>query len=242
MRLAGRSACWTRPVTTTGRETYLETFLATQGMSYLDGNFASNEGLMQGLDIDAGVPLRSRFRLQPRSRLHHGILASHYRLTGDEAWLRRVAPKLVAACDFVIRERERTKEYEEGSGGQKPVPEWGLLPAGHLEDNHEWRHWFAVNAHAYGGSNRSPGRWPTSTIPRRAGCSRQRPTTGRISARLPDRAMEEAPVVRLLDGTYVPHVPTRTGIRGREAGWFREAAYGALHLLEAAFSIPAKTK
>jgi hypothetical protein len=36
----------------------------------------------------------------------------------------------------------------------------------------------------------------------------------------------------LLDGTYVPRVPTRTGIRGREGGWFREAAYGALHLLE----------
>jgi len=44
--------------------------------------------------------------------------------------------------------------------------------------------------------------------------------------------MVDSPVVRLLDGTYVPHIPTRTGIRGRERGWFREAAYGALHLLE----------
>ena len=38
--------------------------------------------------------------------------------------------------------------------------------------------------------------------------------------------------MQLLDGTYIPHVPTRTGIRGREWGWFREAAYGALHLME----------
>jgi hypothetical protein len=44
--------------------------------------------------------------------------------------------------------------------------------------------------------------------------------------------MVEAPVVRLLDGTYIPHMPTRTGLRGRERGWFREAGYGALHLLE----------
>ena len=46
-------------------EEYLETFLATQSMSYLDGNFGSNEGLMQGLDLDAGIPLRSHFALQP---------------------------------------------------------------------------------------------------------------------------------------------------------------------------------
>ncbi len=46
------------------------------------------------------------------------------------------------------------------------------------------------------------------------------------------RAMVESPVVRLLDGTYSPHIPTRTGIRGREWSRFREADYGALHLLE----------
>jgi hypothetical protein len=44
--------------------------------------------------------------------------------------------------------------------------------------------------------------------------------------------MARAPVVRLRDGTAVPHVPTRARLRGREWGWFREAAYGALHLLE----------
>jgi hypothetical protein len=47
------------------------------------------------------------------------------------------------------------------------------------------------------------------------------------------RAMVDAPVVRLRDGTYIPHVPTRTSLQGRAWGWFREAAYGALHLLEA---------
>jgi hypothetical protein len=46
------------------------------------------------------------------------------------------------------------------------------------------------------------------------------------------KAMINAPVVRLRDGTAIPHIPSRAGIRGRELGWFREAAYGALHLLE----------
>jgi hypothetical protein len=45
--------------------------------------------------------------------------------------------------------------------------------------------------------------------------------------------MTESPVVRLLDGTYVPHIPTMAGLRGRALGWIREAAYGAIHLLEA---------
>ena len=112
------------------------------------------------------------------------------------------------------------------------MPEWGLLPAGHLEDNREWRHWFAVNAHAYAGMSAIAD----------ALADVDHPQAGRLAAeaaayradirQAAHRAMVESPVVRLLDGTYVPHVPTRTSIRGRESGWFREAAYGALHLLE----------
>jgi hypothetical protein len=47
---------------------------------------------------------------------------------------------LRAACDFYIRERAGTRVH--GPDG-RPAPEWGLLPAGHLEDNPEWRHWFS---------------------------------------------------------------------------------------------------
>jgi hypothetical protein len=210
-------------------ETYLETFLATQGMSHLDGDFSSSEGVMQGLDLDAGVPHRSGFAYNLDPGFVMECLAEHYRLTGDRTWLRRVAHRLIAACDFVIRERERTKRR--GPNGE-PVVRWGLLPAGHLEDNPEWRHWFAVNAHAHNGMRALA----------KALAEIEHPEAGRLLQAAADyrsdirraarRAMVEAPVVRLLDGTYVPHVPTRTGIRGREWGWFREAAYGALHLLE----------
>jgi hypothetical protein len=210
-------------------ETYLETFLATQGMSHLDGDFASSEGVMQGLDFDAGVPRRSGFAYNLDPGFVMECLAAHYNLTGDRVWLKRVAPKLVAACDFVIRERERTKRRGLDGG---PVVEWGLLPAGHLEDNPEWRHWFAVNAHAYNGMRAIGGALAEIDHPQAERLLRAAAdycSDIRSAAR---RAMVEAPVVRLLDGTYIPHVPTRTGIRGREWGWFREAAYGALHLLE----------
>jgi hypothetical protein len=210
-------------------EAYLETFLATQGMSQLDGNFASNEGLMQGLDFDDGVPLRSHFAYNLDPGYIMECMADHYRLTGDRAWLERVAPKLVAACDFVTRERARTKEI--GPDG-RPVAHWGLMPAGHLEDNPEWRYWFAVNAHAYGGMKGiadALGEIGRPEAPRLAEEAAAYRADIRRAAR---RALTEAPVVRLLDGTYIPRVPTRTGLRGREWGWFREAAYGALHLCE----------
>jgi len=140
-----------------------------------------------------------------------------------------VAANLVAACDFVIRERARTQR--DGPNGQ-PVPEWGLLPAGHLEDNPEWRHWFAVNAHAYNGMQRIATALAQIDHPEAARL-RDAAADYRVDIRrAARRAMVEAPVVRLRDGTYVPHVPTRTSLRGRAWGWFREAAYGALHLLE----------
>jgi hypothetical protein len=218
-------------------ETYLETFLATQGMSQLDGNFSSSEGVMQGLDFDAGVPLRSGFAYNLDPGYIMECLVDHYRLTGDRAWLERVAPKLVAACDFIIRERQRTKTYSSllAAGGKQegnPAPEWGLLPAGHLEDNPEWRYWFAVNAHAYNGMQGIAailGEIGHPEAPRLAQEAAAYREDIRAAAR---RGMIEAPVVQLLDGTYVPHVPTHAGRRGRELGWFREAAYGAIHLME----------
>ena len=112
-------------------EDYLEIFLATQGMSALDGNFASNEGVMQGVDLDDGVPLRSHFGYNLDPGYVMECLADHYRYTGDRAWLERVAPNLVAACEFVIRERERTKEMRAGRRACRAVgPAAGRAPGG----------------------------------------------------------------------------------------------------------------
>jgi hypothetical protein len=208
---------------------YLETFLAMQGASWLDGDFGSNEGVMQGLDFDAGVPMRSGFAYN----LDHGFIlecmANHYRLTGDQAWLRQASPNLVSACDFIIRERKRSQIRD--PDGQ-PSAAWGLLPAGHLEDNPEWRHWFAVNAHAYGGMCAVAQALLEIEHPEAVRLSQEAEAYRHDIRNAAQRAMVESPVVRLLDGTYIPRISTRTHIRGREWGRFREAAYGALHLLE----------
>ncbi len=210
-------------------EAYLETFLQTQGLAAPDGLFESAEGALLAMNIDAGTPEMGGFGYN----LDHGYimecLANHYRYTQDEVWLARVIPNLIAACDFVIRERQRTKKDNEA--GQRDLA-WGLLPAGHLEDNPEWRHWFAVNAHACAGMHAIAGILVDKGHP---DAERIKTEAAAYRADIRDavrKATAASPVVELLDGTYIPHVPTRTGIRGREWGWFREAAYGALHLME----------
>ena len=208
-------------------EKYLETFIATQGLQPLDGNFQSKEGTLQALDVYNGEFIGRHFSYN----LDHGFilecLADHYRLSGDRAWLERVVPNLIAACDFVTRERQATRRLDESG---RRVLEYGLLPVGHLEDNPEWLHWFAVNAHAHGGMR------ATAEVLADIG----HPEAGRIAGDAADyrddiraavtRARVNSPVVRLRDGTYVPHIPPRTGLRGRDYGWIRETGYGPLHL------------
>lgn len=208
---------------------YLETFLRTQGVLELDGNFASKDGVLQAMDLDDGQPVRGGFSYNTDHGYIMECLANHYRFTRDQAWLERVALHLIAACNFVIREREHTKVHD--TAGQ-PVPEWGLLPAGHLEDNPEWRYWFAVNAHAYSGLKAIAEVLAEIEHPEAERLAREVKAYRADIRAAARQAMVEAPVVQLLDGTYIPHMPTRIGLRGREWGWFREAAYGALHLLE----------
>lgn len=207
---------------------YLETFLKTQGLRPLDGHFQSKEGVLRGLDF-YGDEVRTNFNYT----LDHGFimrqLAQHYWLTGDRDWAQHWAPQLIAACDFIVRERQATKRHD--PDGQ-PVAEFGLLPAGHLEDNPEWRYWFAVNAWAYGGMRDITA--VLAAIDHIAAHRLQSETEAYRADILAAiaRARSEAPVVRLPDGTAIPHTPTRAGLHGRAWGWFRETAYGPLHLVD----------
>jgi hypothetical protein len=230
----GNEACWQITMLdqaghhNTAR-TYLQTYFDTQGWLGLDGNFSSAEGVMQGMDLDMGRPVQSHFSYNTDHGYIMETMADHYRYSGDREWLEKNAAQLIAACDFVIREREATKVTNED--GSRLV-EWGLLPAGHLEDNPEWRYWFAVNAHAYEGLRSIAEVLAEINHPEAARlvqAAKDYREDIRAAAR---RSMIDAPVVQLLDGTYIPQIPTRTAIRGRDWGWFRAAAYGAIHLLE----------
>jgi hypothetical protein len=195
----------------------LDAWLHYQGTVALPGSFASKDGVLYGAGgYEAGG-----------YNQHHGwilwMLAEHYRFTRDEAWLRRSAPGVVKACDWIIRETARTKD--------RPELERGLLPAGSLEDIGDWWTWLSTSCYTWRGLDSAA--WALEQI--------QHPDARRIrvaaaayhTALLANfrRASERSPVVRLRDGTAVPYIPSMVHRRGRYFGWICETLEGSLHLL-----------
>jgi len=209
-------------------EECLEPFIQLQGTRPLHGRFRSSEGVLHGLRVKEGVDYQTF-----NYNLDHGfvlwMLCEHYRLTGDKEWLRRVAPNVVKGCDFIIRERQATKLTDQDG---KKVWQYGLLPPGHLEDNPEFLHWYAVNAYA------SRGMWDAAEVLAEIGS----PDAERIRKEAEEyqadvrqaarRSMLLSPVVNQGGGTYVPFQPTRCLLRGRDLGWIRDCLYGPIHLLD----------
>ncbi len=123
---------------------YLDTFLAWQGKSTPPGNFKSREGFLSSADEYTWVRWTS----------NHGwllwALSEHYLLSGDRRWLDEKLPSILAACDWVERERSRTKVDK--PDGTRP-PEWGLLPPGLTGDGAPPCYQFATDAFTWAGLN-----------------------------------------------------------------------------------------
>jgi hypothetical protein len=202
-------------------ENCLQTMLDYQGTVPLPGNFQSQEGLFYGAGgLESGGYNK-----------HHGYtlwcLAEHWMFTRDRAWMARAAPKLAAACEWIIRERKATMKLN--ADGTKPL-EYGFLPAGGLEDVQDYWYWLATNTATV---------WGFDAIAE-ALADYGHPEAKRLQAEAKAyhddvlRGLTECrlltPVVRLRDGTYVPKYPSHLHLRGRADGWIRETLEGALFL------------
>jgi hypothetical protein len=163
---------------------------------------------------------------------HHSwvlwAFAEHYKYTRDKEWLRRVAPNLVEACNWIINERKATMKIDEN--GRRPI-EYGFLPPGALEDVTEFWHWIATNVHAYRGL-KSVAEVLTEIdhpealrLKEEAEAYRRDLITGIMEAAI------RSPVVKLKDDTWIPYFPSRPERRGRDMGWIRETLEGAMHLI-----------
>jgi hypothetical protein len=119
-------------------ESMLDYFLARQGKEKPEGDVKSAEGFFSG-DVDLKWMNQDGFVLW--------AMTDHYKLTRDELWLRRVAPQLVKGCDWIIRERARTKVTENG----KRVRHYGLLPKGRPSDLYIWDNWYWTDTYSYMG-------------------------------------------------------------------------------------------
>lgn len=209
-------------------EQYLEPFVQLQGTRPLHGRFRSSEGVLHGLRVKEGVDYQTF-----NYNLDHGfvlwMLCEHYRLTGDRAWLERVAPNIIAGCDFIARERQATKLTDDQ--GRK-LWQYGLLPPGHLEDNPEFLHWYAVNAYACRGMTDAAA--VLSEIGRPEADQIRREASAYLAdvRRAVRQSMLLSPVVNQGDGSYIPFQPTRCFLRGRDLGWIRDSLYGPIHLID----------
>jgi hypothetical protein len=211
---------------------YLDAFVAGQSAGRMVGRFTDATGALRHVQLG---PRDKPELAGSHYNLDHGfglwMLNEHYRFTRDRQWLAKTAPALIAACDFITHQRNRPPGADLLDAADV---RWGigLMPPGHLEDPPEWHRWFAVNAYAV------RGMLATAESLKEIG----HPEAGRIDREASDflktlrdscrEAMVRAPVVRLRDGTYVPHQPTRSRLRGRDVGWVRDALYGPVHLID----------
>jgi hypothetical protein len=200
---------------------YLETFIQLQGSRPFLGTYTDDQrAVYHGAKVDADYDYTAS-----EYNLDHGTvlwtMAEHYFVTRDKAWLKHAAESLIRAADWVTAQRRQTMSTEAG----RKVPEYGMLPAGHLEDNADWGHWFAVNAYASAGMTRLADALQDV---HHAEASRIRHDADSYRDDLREavlNASQNAPVTRLRDNRWVPYLPVRPHQRERLFGPLRVEYY-----------------
>jgi len=203
-------------------EKALETFLHYQGTVGLPGAFNSKEGQFYG----AGGYEHGGYNQ------HHGwvlwCMGEHYWYTRDKGWLERAAPKIVKACDWIIRER---RLHMAKCDQPHRAIERGLLPPGRLEDIGDWWCWLSTNVYSWWGLDNAAKALKDIAHPEADRLVAEADAYGKDLLAAFNEAMIRSPVVKLRDGSYIPHIPSRVHRRGRSFGWITETLEGAIHLV-----------
>ena len=201
---------------------YLETFLKLQGTDPLLGTFTGDQSaVFHGGKVDEEYNYTSQ-----DYNLDHGTvlwaLGQHYLMSNDSVWLNHAASKMLKAAEWIIEQRNQTKIMDKDG---VPVLHYGLLPAGHLEDNQDWGFWFAVNAYAYLGLHTTAEAFKKAAFPQAVRLEKEAQNYLYDLKTSIRRSSELSPVVRLRDNTYVPFVPSRTYQRFRYFGPMQSGYY-----------------
>lgn len=204
-------------------EQALEMWLHYQGSVALPGTYSSRDGVFYGAGgyEDGGY------------NQHHGFvlwcLGEHYWYTRDVEWLKRAEPKIVKGCEWIIRERQRTIAQAE----QAPIQaiERGLLPAGSLEDIRDWRCWLSTNVYSWWGLDNAAKALADAGLSDGARLMKEADAYRRDILAAFTEAMRRSPVVRLRDGSWIPHIPPEVHRRGRTFGWITETLEGAISMI-----------
>jgi len=200
----------------------INVWLKYQGTVGLVGLFTDHDGVFYG----AGG-----YEMGQSYDQHHGwvlwYIARHFEFTGDADWLRSVADQLIKGVDWVARQRNETKKDLPHSRGW----ERGFLAAGGLEDVEDFFYWLSTNALTWRGVEHAAraleaiGHPEASRVRAEADDYKQSVIRGFETMR------QRSPLVRLKDGRWIPHYPSRLYRRGRDIGWIREVLEGSVYLL-----------
>jgi hypothetical protein len=203
-------------------EERLQMLIHYQGTVGLPGMFSSKEGQYYGSNgYECGG-----------YNQHHGwtlwAIGEQYWYYRDKKWLESVAPSIVKACQWIINERPATKTFDKN--GNK-VLEYGFLPVGSLEDVTDYWHWLSTNAATYWGFKNASKALTDIGSPEGKRLLVEAEEFGNDLRAGFRESMVLAPVVKLRDGTFIPHFPPRLYQRGRGFGWIRETLEGSIHLI-----------
>jgi len=153
-------------------------------------------------------------------------MGEHYRYTRDQAWVRRIQPKLLKACAYLLAWRQRNQKPELRGRG------YGLLD-GKVADPPDFFHSFMLNGLSYLGIQRV-----SEMLAEIAPAESQRLGAEAQAYRQDIRAafyeaVGRSPAIPLGDGTWVPSVPPWAEYPGALAlyadggDWFTHGAFGA---------------
>ena len=201
-----------------------------QGTAKLRGNFTDYDGLLYGA---GGMETGDSYNQ------HHGwalwYLAQHYLLTGNSAWFAGVADAVLAGARWIFRQRRNTLDALPHSRGW----ERGFLPAGALEDVADYFYWLSTNAFTWRGADAAGRALERFGHPDAAGIRREANRYRKDLIRGLETSRKYSPVIRLADGRWIPHYPSRLYRRGRDFGWIREVLEGSVNLLISGLYDPA---
>ena len=127
-------------------------------------------------------------------------IGEHYRYTKDDGWARKVAPKLVKSCDYLIAWSRRNRRAELKGRG------YGLLD-GRIADPNDPYRTFMLNGYAYLGMSRVAEMLLKINPRESARIRREAETLRRLVRRAFFEGVARSPVVPLSDGTWCPTAP-----------------------------------
>jgi hypothetical protein len=201
-----------------------------QGSVGLIGRFTDHEGVFYGAGgLEAGQSYNQ----------HHGwalwALARHYLHTGDRAWFAGVAENVVRGAEWIVRQRHETSGDLPHSRGW----ERGFLPAGALEDVDDYFYWLSTNSLTWRGLDAAAQALEQFAHPEAARFRQEADAYRRDLIAGFETARRHSPLIRLRDGRWIPHYPSRLYCRGRDYGWIRETLEGSVYLLLSGLYSPA---